>query len=155
MECLSKRPALSGPCTHGKMSVSSMPSAHCLARLSGRCATGGAKHFRSSLLMVLEDTATVSTAKVASSGPPEDRESLSSASTQTLARSQWVCVPVDDCATLKSCSTFARVGRCLQSKIWRRRQSSQEPTVIYSVPTTCIRLMRELLCAQEPTYNKC
>ena len=62
MECLSKRPALSGPCTHGKMSVSSMPSAHCLARLSGRCATGGAKHIRSSLLVVLEDTATVSTA---------------------------------------------------------------------------------------------
>ena len=70
-------------------------------------------HIRSSLLMVLEDTATVSTAKLASSGPPEDRESLSSASTQTLARSQWVCVPVDDCATLESCSTFARVGRCL------------------------------------------
>jgi len=31
---------LSGPCTHGKMLVSSMASAHCLARLSGRCAAG-------------------------------------------------------------------------------------------------------------------
>ena len=37
-------------------------------------ATGGANHIRSSLMMVLEDTATVGTAGVGSSGPPEDRE---------------------------------------------------------------------------------
>eukprot|EP00964_Phaeocystis_antarctica_P040099 scaffold22938_cov56-Phaeocystis_antarctica.AAC.3 len=34
----------------------------------------GANHIRSSLMMVLEDTATVGTAGVGSSGPPEDRE---------------------------------------------------------------------------------
>ena len=49
-----------------------MPSAHRLARLLGRCATGGANHTRSSLLVVQEDT--VSCAGVGSSGPPEDRE---------------------------------------------------------------------------------
>ena len=50
MECFSKRGPLSGPCTHSKMSVSSMPSAHCLARLSGKCAAGGVNHIRGSLL---------------------------------------------------------------------------------------------------------
>ena len=49
-----------------------MLSAHRLARLLGRCATGGANHIRSSLLVVQEDT--VSCAGVGSSGPPEDRE---------------------------------------------------------------------------------
>ena len=48
-----------------------MPSVHRLARLLGRCATGGANHIRSSLLVVQEDT--VSCAGVGSSGPPEDR----------------------------------------------------------------------------------
>ena len=54
-----------------------MPSAHYLARLPGchgSCATGGANHIRSSLMMVLEDTATAGTAGVGSRGPPEDRE---------------------------------------------------------------------------------
>ena len=37
-------------------------------------ATGGANHIRSSLMMVLEDTASVWTTKWSSSGPPEDRE---------------------------------------------------------------------------------
>ena len=41
---------------------------------AGAAAKGGANHIRSSLMMVLEDTATVSTAGVGSSGPPEDRE---------------------------------------------------------------------------------
>jgi len=45
-----------------------------ILRLSGSCATGGANHIRSSLMMVLEDTATGGTAGVGSSGPPEDRE---------------------------------------------------------------------------------
>jgi hypothetical protein len=38
-----------------------------LAKLSGNRATGGANHIRSSLLMVAEDTAAVSTAEVGSS----------------------------------------------------------------------------------------
>eukprot|EP00964_Phaeocystis_antarctica_P105691 scaffold70693_cov58-Phaeocystis_antarctica.AAC.1 len=41
---------------------------------SNDCATGGANHIRSSLMMVLEDTASVWTTKWSSSGPPEDRE---------------------------------------------------------------------------------
>ena len=41
---------------------------------AGAAAKGGANHIRSSLMMVLEDTATASTVGVGSSGPPEDRE---------------------------------------------------------------------------------
>ena len=41
---------------------------------AGAAAKGGANHIRSSLMMVLEDTATGGTAGVGSSGPPEDRE---------------------------------------------------------------------------------
>ena len=49
------------------MSVRFRLSARRLAKLSGNCATGGANHIRSSLLVVAEDTAAVSTAEVGSS----------------------------------------------------------------------------------------
>ena len=45
-----------------------------VAVAAGAAAKGGANHIRSSLMMVLEDTATGGTAGVGSSGPPEDRE---------------------------------------------------------------------------------
>ena len=57
----------SGPCTNSRMSVRFRLSARRLAKLSGNCATGGANHIRSSLLVVAEDAAAVSTAEVGSS----------------------------------------------------------------------------------------
>ena len=46
------------------MSVRFRLSARRLAKLSGNCATGGANHIRSSLLVIAVDTAAVSTAEV-------------------------------------------------------------------------------------------
>ena len=82
-------------------------------------ATGGANHIRSSLLVVFEDTTTVSCAKAAREWAQEDHRriaTLAAASTRALARQPAGGVLVAGSFQVWACSLFAQARGCLQSK---------------------------------------